>query len=73
VSGSAEPPALVDGRLTIAEIEHYYRVFLAVASSGDPTHYCIPDFLAFLKHNIRLENRYRAPAGKPGKLKAAAA
>jgi hypothetical protein len=68
--GSAEPPVLTDGRLTLGELLVYARLFDQL-SQGQP--YTASDFLEWVRLNIRLETRYRIPAGKPGKLKAVVA
>ena len=64
-----EPPALVDGHLSIAVLEYWLGVFDEVKLADDQTHYCIPEFIAFLKLNSRAvpERHSREQAGKPAK------
>jgi hypothetical protein len=69
VSSQPEPPVLIDGRLTLGELVVYARLFDDL-SQGQP--YSARDFLEWVRLNLRLETRYRVPAGRPGKLKAVA-
>ena len=70
-------PFLVDGQLSISDLQACYRLFLSDADKADPVgeHYCTPDFLEWLKLQVRMAGLERRPqirpAGSPGMLKAA--
>jgi len=73
VSGSPEPPVLLDGQISLAKLQIYALLFDEL-SQGQPYTAC--DFLAWLSLNVKLERRapgYNMPAGRPGQMRMSAA
>lgn len=77
MASEPEPPVLVDGNLSVEVLEYWLAIFNEVKLADDQTHYCIGDFLAFIRYNARPATRQRRArietAGRPGRLKIVAA